>query len=37
MYAQREFPAVGGLLSYGINYLDTYRQVDLLCRPHSQG
>jgi putative ABC transport system substrate-binding protein len=29
MYAQREFPAAGGLLSYGISYPDTYRQVGL--------
>src|SRR5262249_44937220 len=29
MYGQREFPAVGGLLSYGISYPETYRQVGL--------
>jgi len=29
MYSQREFTAVGGLLSYGINYADAYRQVGL--------
>ena len=29
MYSQREFSAVGGLLSYGINYPDAYRQVGL--------
>jgi hypothetical protein len=29
MYSQREFPAVGGLLSYGISYPNVYRQVGL--------
>src|SRR5262249_14404069 len=37
MYSQREFTAVGGLLSYGINYADAYRQGRSLCGPHSQG
>jgi putative ABC transport system substrate-binding protein len=27
IYAQREFPDVGGLISYGPNLADTYRQV----------
>ena len=29
VYSQREFTAVGGLLSYGIGYPDAYRQVGL--------
>jgi putative ABC transport system substrate-binding protein len=26
-YSQREFPEIGGLLSYGTNLTDTWRQV----------
>jgi putative tryptophan/tyrosine transport system substrate-binding protein len=27
IYVQREFPAVGGLISYGISFADQYRQL----------
>jgi len=29
MYHFREFPAAGGLMSYGIDILDVYRQVGI--------
>jgi len=28
-YPQRQFPEIGGLMSYGPSYLDTYRQIGL--------
>jgi putative tryptophan/tyrosine transport system substrate-binding protein len=29
IYSQREFPAAGGLISYGTRLADTYRQVGI--------
>ena len=26
-YSQRRFPEIGGLMSYGANYVDVYRQI----------
>ena len=33
----RDICEVGGLMSYGTNIVDTYRQDGRVCRPHSQG
>jgi hypothetical protein len=33
----REFAEAGGLMSYGTNIADVYRQIGVLCRPHPQG
>jgi putative tryptophan/tyrosine transport system substrate-binding protein len=29
IYAQREFVDIGGLMSYGVNFLETYRQFGM--------
>jgi len=31
MYMGREFPEIGGLMSYGANLTDAYRQVGVYC------
>ena len=37
VYSAREFVEGGGLMSYGTNIIDMYRQVGAYCRPHPQG
>ena len=29
IYTQRQFPEIGGLMSYGANYVDVYRQIGI--------
>ena len=36
-YPLREFAEAGGLMSYGTNIADAFRQIGVVCRPHPQG
>ena len=35
-FASREYAEAGGLMTYGTNFVDTYRQARRLYRPHPQ-
>ena len=37
VYSERSSSPSGGLISYGADCLDQYRQAAALCRPHPQG